>query len=392
MRTILFSAILLASSLDGITLPEIISSSLSKSPSLEAIEARIAANKQNINISNQFSNPQLLLTKNSLDTSHAMSQTTLTLKQKLPYYGKRDAGKDVALAQDEILQQKLQTAKVALVERIKNEAYSIWELQELYKIINEYVKLTKRNIELYESYTSINDNQHMGIMKASLSLSELKIQKSSINSKIYSAYSRLSYLAAMNINDLEIALELGSTPNLSELLHSLSSNPQIALKTKELQKQNAKVEMASRNNYPDINLIAGYSYRENFDDYLNVGIGLSLPIYSTEDYKEEEARALVLSAQSMREDTQSSVNATLKIYYSQMLSSYEIYHIIQDDSLPQISHMFEVSNSSISTGADLFKYIDVLFSKLNLESKSINAVSDYNRAKAKIAQLKGETK
>ena len=388
----LIAFMFLSSSLYSITLDEIIDSSLSKSPSLEAIKARIEANEQNINNSNQFSNPQLLLTTNTLDSSQAMSQTVLTLKQKIPYYGKRDANEKVALAEDEVLEQKLQTAKVALVERIKNEAYAIWELQELEKIINQYILLTKGNIELYESYASTNSNQHMGIMKAELSLSELKIQKSSIKAKTYSAYSRLSYLSAMDIQDLDIVLELDKKPDLSLLQNSLNSNPQIILKERELQKQNAKVEMASRNNYPDINLIAGYSYRENFDDFLNVGIGLTLPIYSSEDYKEEEARAVALSAQNMKQDTVISVNSTLKVYYSQMLSSYEIYHIIQDDSLAQIEHMFELSSSSISTGDDLFKYIDVLFSKLSLEKKSINAISNYKRAEAKISQLRGETK
>ena len=392
MRTILLGTFLLASSLYSITLDEIIDSSLSKSPSLETIEARIEANKQNINVSKQFSNPQLLLTTNTLDSSQAMSQTVLTIKQKLPYYGKRDSNEKVALAQDGVLEQKLQSAKVTLVQRIKNEAYTIWELEELYKITDEYVRLTKRNIELYESYTSISDNQHMGIMKASLSLSELKIEKNSIKAKIHSAYARLSYLAALEVEELDITLEIGEKPNLSKLQNSLSSNPQILLQEKELQKQNAKVEMASVNNYPDINLIVGYSYRENFDDFLNIGVGLSLPIYSREDYKEEEARSLLLSAKSKKEDTKIAVDSTLKVYYSQMLSYYEIYHIIEDDALGKLSHMFELSNSSISTGSDLFKYIDVLFSKLRLEKKSINAVSNYNRAQAKISQLRGETK
>lgn len=392
MHHIALVPFLFVSSLYAITLDEVISHSLSKSPSLEAIEARVEANKQNINISKQFSNPELLLSKNTLDSSQAMSKTVLSIKQKLPFYGKRDANEKVSLAEDELLMQKLQTAKVTLVERIKNEAYTIWELQELQKIINEYIELTTRNIELYESYASTNSNQHIGIMKAELSLSELKIQQSSINSKIYSAYSRLSYLSAIEIKDLDIELKLDKKPNLTLLQNSLSSNPQIVLKEKELQKQNAKVEMASRNNYPDVNLIAGYAYRENFDDYLKIGVGLTLPIYSTEDYKAEKSRAVALSARSMKEDTVISVNSTLKVYYSQMLSSYEIYHIIQDDSLPKIEHMFELSSSSISTGADLFKYIDVLFSKLNLEKKSVNAISNYKRAEAKISQLSGALK
>lgn len=63
-----------------------------------------------------------------------------------------------------------------------------------------------------------------------------------------------------------------------------------------------------------------------------------------------------------------------------------------DDALPQVAHMFELSGTSISIGADLFKYIDVLFQKLDLEQKSIKAVTNYNLANAKIAQLKGEIK
>jgi len=392
MRKFLLLTLTLSSLLYGVTLEELIDSSLAKSPSLEVIESKLLANKQAINISNQFSNPEFLLTKNSLDSSQAMSQTVLSIKQKIPYFSKRDTNKKVSLAQEKILEQRLQSAKVALVQSVKNEAYTIWELEELSKIVETYMNLTQKNIELYESYTTLNGSAHMGIMKAELSLLELKTQKSVLDAKIYSAYSRLSYLSAYKVDKLDISLKIEKKPELKELQNSLSLNPQILLQERKIAKQSAKVKMASINNYPDINLIAGYSYRENFDDYVNFGIGLSLPIYSTEEYKEEKARAVLLSAKSQKEDTESSVNATLKIYYAQMLSAYEVYHIVQDDALPKLAHMFELSSSSISTGSELFNYIDILFSKLNLEKKSINAVSTFKRAQAKISQLKGETK
>jgi len=392
MKKVLFAMFLLYSSVWAISLEEIIAASLSKNPSLESINERIQANKYNIAVSNQFANPELLITKNTLDSSQAMSKSVVTLKQKIPFYNKRDTNKKIALAEDALLGEKLYAAKTKLVERIKSEAYTIWKLNELYKIIDEYVTLTKQNIDLYESYTSIDENQHIGIMKAELSLSDLQIQKSVLREKINSAYARLSYLAAFKVNHLDINLQIGDKPDLITLQKSLSENPDIRIKDKEVLKQNAKLKMADLNNYPDINLIAGYAMRENFDNYFTVGVGLSLPIYGTEDYKEEEARAMVLSITSQKADTEISVNAELESYYAQMLSSYEIYHIIEDDALPQVAHMFELSGSSISIGADLFKYIDVLFQKLDLEQKSIKAVANYNLAKAKIAQLKGEIK
>ena len=392
MKRVILSIFFFSSLAQAISLDEIINTSLAKNPSLESINERIEANKHSIEVSDQFSNPQLLITKNTLGSEQAMSKSVVTIKQKIPFYHKRETNKKIALAQDELLNEKLHAAKTKLVENIKSAAYTIWKFNELYKIIDEYVRLTKQNIALYESYTSINENQHMGIMKAELSLSDLRIQKSALRAKIASAYARLSYLAAFKVKHLDIDLTISTKPNLALLQKSLGNNPDIKIKAKELLKQNAKLNMADKNNYPDFNVIAGYNYRENFDNYFTFGLGISLPIYGTEDYKEEEARALVLSAASQKADTQISVTATLESYYAQMLSAYEIYHIVQDDALPQVAHMFELSGSSIATGSDLFKYTDVLFQKLDLEQKSIKAVVNYNLAKAKISQLKGEIK
>ena len=390
MKTLLLSALLLGASLNAFTLEEVIQSSLSKNPSLEVIEARLEANKQNIDVANQFTNPEMSLTSNTIDSSQAMSQTVLTIKQKIQYYNKRDSKQEVSLANEELLKEQLNSAKVALVGEIKQEAYTLWELREQKRIINEYIKLTQKNIELFEAYTSVSENQHMGIMKAELSLADLSIENSTLDAKIYSAYSRLSYLAATDINSLEIGLTLENKPNLETLKQSILHNPSIAMKEKEIKKQDANIVVADVNNYPDFNLIAGYAYRENFDNYFNFGLSLALPIYATEDALEEEAKAVKIALVSQKSDLEISIDSLLKVYYAQMLSAYQTYHIIQDDALPQVAHMFELSSSSIATGGDLFKYIDVLFDKLKLEQKSITAVALYNKNRAKISELAGE--
>ena len=389
MRTFLFSLLLLSISLHAQTLSQIIELSLSKSPSLESINARLQANKYALDIADQFKNPELLITKNSLNSSEKMSQSVATIKQQIPFYGKRDSKEKIVLAQDALLEEQLNDAKVTLVERIKNEAYTIWELQELDNIIEQYIQLTKQNVELYETYTSIDDNQHMGIMKAELSLSDLKIQRSALKAKILTAYARLSYLSATTVKNLDITLEMGEKPENLQTSLLLQNNPKLLIKAKEIQKQNAKVALADLESYPDINLMGSYAYRENYENYFTLGIGISLPIYGTEDTQMQEQKALKLSTQAQQADTKIALDAELSVYTAQMLSSYEIYHIVQDEALPQVAHMFELSSSSISTGGDLFKYIDVLFQKLSLEKKSIIALGNYKRSQAKIAQLSG---
>ena len=381
----------LSSTLYGLSLNEVIVKALDKNPSLESINYRLLANKSNIRTSSSFANPILTLADNNLDKDQAMSRSSISLQQKLPYFGKRDSLEKIALAQDNILSETLQEARVNLVEKIKAQAYSIWELDELYVIIIEYVALTRQNINLFESYTATEDSQHMGIMSAELTLSDLRIKKSILKAQIHSAYARLSYLCGFKVRDLEVKLVVWDLPSMQSFQEGLLGNKALAIREKEVAKSKAMTHKASLDNYPDVNLLASYSYRENFDDFWTFGVGLSLPIYGTEDDKEEEARALSLSIESLKEDTQVQINTELEDAYVQMQSAYEIYHIVQDEALPQIEHMFELSNSAISTGGDLFRYIDILVQKLQLEQKSIASVANYNRSMAKIEALSGDT-
>lgn len=389
MRHILW-ILLLGSGLYAITLDEAIERALKENPSLEAIHERILAGRSAVDASDQFSNPEISYVQNTLDNRQAMSQKIVTLKQKLPYYGKRESMQKVALAQDGVLQESLVKAQAGLVYAIKEEAYTVWELERVYAITCGYEELTKQNIDLHESYSSISDSHHLGIMSATLKLSDLRIQKSMLNAKINASYARLSYLLSFELSDLELDLDVSDMPGMSDLEKGLENNRDVALKEQELRREQARVKAAELNNYPDVTLLAGYSFRERFDDYATFGVGVSLPIYGTEDDKEQEARRLALSAQSMKEDMKVSVDAQFQSSYAQMKSAYETYHIIHDEVLPQIEHMFDLSSSSISTGSDLFKYMDILLQKLKLEQKSINAVADYNRARAKISLLSGE--
>jgi len=202
MRALLLIFTLLGSNLYAMSLDDVIAKALNQNPSLASITHRIEANNANIDASNQFANPTLSYTQNTLGSSEKMSRSTLAFQQKLPYFNKRDTRQKVAIAQGEVLSENLEQAKVTLVNAIKNQAYAIWEIRELLQTIRDYEELTKQNIELFESYTSTIENQHMGIMSAELTLSDLHIQKSTLDSKLYKAYAKLSYLASFKVKTL----------------------------------------------------------------------------------------------------------------------------------------------------------------------------------------------
>ena len=390
MKQVLIILFTLVLDLSALSLDEIIFHALENNPSLSSLQERILANKQAINASDQFTNPELLILTNTIDANEPMRQESITFKQKLPYFGKRDAARQVALAQEGVLGEDLHGAKVKLIYAIRTKVYKIWKMQQVYQIICDYEDLTLQNIALYESYTMTSDNQHIGIMSAELALSDLRIQKSLLLSQITSAYATLSYLSAQEVSDLKIELSMGEMPGMSGMQKALDNNPDLALKNKEIKMEDARMQSLQKEVYPDISLVAGYSHRENFADFATFGLGVTLPVYGTEGYRQEEIRRLKLSKESLKEDTKSAISAEFQNAYAQMKSAYETYHIINDQALPQVEHMFELINASISAGGDLFKYIDIVVQKLKLEQKSIEAVARYNQATAKIKALSGK--
>ena len=390
MKTLLFSLILLYLPLNAMTLDTLIESSLQKNPSLESINHRITSMQELETVADNFANPSLTYTQNTLSQAEKMSKKTVTFTQKLPYFGKRDAQKDIYTAKVNLLAENLEEAKVILAREIKKEAYRAWEYEKTYVIIEDYENLTRQNIGLFESYTSTSQKQHMGIMSAELTLSDLKIQKNALKAKIESAYAKISYLANQKVNKLNFSGEMTPIKTNIGSNTSLANNHLLIAKKKEVALNKAFVKNAELSNYPDFNLIIGYAHRENFDNYANVGVGITLPIYGSEDAKEQSTRSSLLATQSAKEDLKIRIKSQLQEASFAMQSAYDIYHIVNDEALPQLAHMFELTSSSVTTGGDLFKYIDILVQKLKIEQKSIHAIADYKRAEADIEALKGK--
>ena len=223
----LFFIFALSFMLHAITLDEIVFKALEKNPSLESINSRIKASEYTIQSSTKFSNPELLLTTNTLDSDEKMSQTTLTFKQKIPYYSKLDSKENLAIASKELLESSLLKAKVKLVYEIKISAYNIWSLQENYRKLNQHEKLTQQTVKLYETYSTTLQNQHMFIMDAELLLLDIKIQKSELEAELVSAYAQLSSLCAFEVDDLNISLIIPKLPTKEALKLGLSKNVDI---------------------------------------------------------------------------------------------------------------------------------------------------------------------
>ena len=365
--------------------------------SLKTIEQRVSAIDNEYDISRNFSDPIFSFSMSDIQFSdpsnrslEPMQYTAVNFQQKIPYFGKRDAQSRKISAKKQKVSLSLEQTKVKLVKGIKITAYSIWQIEEELKITDEYIKLTKQNIELYSAYASSDTKSHMSIMSAEMALSELKIKKSRLDGALVGFYKHLSYLSAMEVNSVEMDMEVKPLKDLSFYTQGKTQNISYKIKAATLREANEDIKVKELSSYVDPVVKVGYYYREAFEDYANIGIAFSLPIYSTQESNTQKSRKLALASKSEIVDIDNKNLAFIEQTYAKLEDSYRVYDIIQNQSMPQIEHMFELSSSSIKNGDELFIYIKLLEQKLSLDEKSIRVVTAYHKNIARLDALIGE--
>ncbi len=395
MRIILF-ALVTVGFLQAQSIQQLITQSLKKHPSLQTIEHRLSLMDERIAISQNFSNPDLSFTINDMHfgdlTSRdlePMQYQSVNFKQKFPWFGKLDARKTYTQAQRSVILDSYDAAKVKLAEEIRMTAYTMKELEERIHILNKYKAVAKQNIDLYTSYASTENKSHTSSMSASLLFSKIKIRSQRYKAVLKTQKARLKYLVQGNVNTVSDRLKIKRPKSLRHYLSKLHNNPRyhMTLSAKEVATANKNIQDLNIN--PDPYVKVGYFNRQDYPDYASVTVGFSVPLYGTEELESEAARKEVLAATSASLDVESSLKSEIETMHAKLREAYMIYDIIQNDSLPQLEHMFELTQSSIQSGGDLFAYTNLLEQKLSLEEERTSIKAEYLRTEAKLRSLTG---
>jgi outer membrane protein TolC len=376
---------------------QLINQSFKKHPSLQTIEYRLSQMDERVAISQNFSNPDLSFTINDIQFGDPLSRDlepmqyqAVNFKQKFPWFGKLEAKKNYTLSQKDVILNSYEAAKVKLAEEIRMTAYTMKELQGRIAILNRYKAVARQNIELYTSYASTENKSHTSTMSASLLLSKIKIRGQKYLAILKSQKARLKYLVQGKVSSISDTLRIKSPKSLQRYLSKMEHNPNYTMRISQKNVANANKAIRDLESTPDPYVKVGYFNRQDFPDYASVTVGFSLPLYGTEALESEAARKEILAASSAALDFKSTLASEIEIMHAKLTEAYMIYNIIQNESLPQLEHMFELTQSSIQNGGDLFAYTSLLEQKLALEEERISIKAEYLRTQAKLKSLIGE--
>lgn len=396
MRGILIT-LLTVGLLEAQSINQLVKQGLKKHPSLQTIEHRLSLMDEKVSISQNFSNPDLSFTINDMQFGdffsrdlEPMQYQAVNFKQKFPWFGKLDARKTYVEAQKIVILHSYDAAKVKLAEEIRMTAYTLKEIEKRIKILNQYKAVAQQNIELYTSYASTENKSHTSSMSASLMLSKIKIRSQRYKAILQTQKAKLKYLIQGEVSSVSDSLSIKKPKSLHYYLSKIYHNPKYNMTLSAKNVASANKAMLDLEINPDPYVKVGYFNRQEFPDYASITVGFSIPLYGTEELESEAARKEVLAASSASLDFESSLQSEIEIMYTKLTEAYMIYDLIQNESLPQLEHMFELTQTSIQEGGDLFAYTTLLEQKLDLEEQSISIKAEYLRTQAKLKSLIGE--
>lgn len=395
MRLIFF-ILLVAGTVQAKSIQQLIDIAIKNHPSLQTIEHRLSAMDDKIEKSQNFSNPDLSLTINDIHfenptdrTLEPMQYNAINFKQQFPWFGKLDARKTFTQAQKRVMMDSYEAAKTALAEEIRMTAYTMKELEDRISIVNRYKTLAQQNIDLYTAYASAENKSHTDSMSASLMLSKIKIRAERYQMILKSQKAKLKYLVQGKVSTVSDSLKIKRPKPIGSYLSKIDNNPKFKMKLSERNVADANKAIHDLSVTPDPYVKVGYFNRKEYPDYASVTVGISLPLYGSEKLNSEAARKEALAAQSASLDYRYSLESEITIMYAKLNEAYRIYTILHNESLPQLEHMFELSQSNIQNGGDLFAYTNLLEQKLALEEELVSIKAEYLRTTAKLKSLTG---
>ena len=394
---ILFLTLSTIVTLNAQNIQQLIKQSIKEHPSLQSIKHKLSAMDERITLSQNFANPDVSFTINDMQFNNPLSRNlepmqyqAINFKQKFPWFGKLDARKTYTEAQKTVILDSYDAAKVKLAEEIRMTAYTIKEIEARIHIIHKYIDVSKQNIKLYTSYASTESKNHTNSMNASLLLTKVKIKEANYKAILKSQKAKLKYLVQAKVHTISDKLVMTKPKSLQYYMNKLVNNPIYKMSLSQKNVADANREIQSLDSTPDPYVKVGYFNRSAFNDFASITVGATLPLYGSEKLKTEAARIEVLAAASASLDYKSSLESDIETMYAKLMEAYTIYNILNNETLPQIEHMFELTQASIQQGGDLFAYTNLLEQKLNLEEESISIKAEYFRTTAKLKSLIGE--
>ena len=374
---------------------------LERSPSLQAMSARVGQAAARSRQAGLRPNPELRVEMEDFAGSGGFTgtdeaQATIGIGQILELGGKRRARLDVAEAAESVVSIDQRRARRDLIAATSRAFYDVLRAQSERALADDTVRIDEQIVSVVAGRVRAGSSSRVELTKAEVALAGARMARSQSERSLLSARRRL----AASWGDPEAHFEQAVTstesvvppPTLASLLPRIEKTLEIERSAAELRRREAGVAVEERQRIPNVEVGLGYRRLAGPDDDAMVAdLRLPLPIFDRNQGGVLEAKQRVASAEAERRTLIGDLAASLQESHDALSMAHEEIRALDDAILPAATTAFEAIREGYREGR--FSYLDLLDAERTLNAarkRRIDATTAYQISLVEIDRLVGE--
>lgn len=293
----------------------IIAKALEANPELKALESEFTMSRAQIGPAGSLEDPMLGFEVMNVPTDSfrmsefEMSGLQISLAQKLPYPGKRDAQREIATLRSQTLDHRIQQMKLNIGWTIKRIYYELYLKSHKKKILENQRAFLRQTLKTSRDRYALNQISQASILNLQVEEAQLVNEQLRLSSEMKDLEAELAHISghAERVPSMSLA-RLHRTPfNLKEWTDAvvaekvLTQNAELQALQTDVKVSDASLHLARKSYLPDFEVMASYIKRDkiagmetptNGQDLIGARIGISLPLWGASKQSEQIREAV----------------------------------------------------------------------------------------------------
>jgi len=388
-------------------LPAIVATALANNPELKSSGSRWQMFTSKARQAGALDDPMFMFKLQNMPVRNPLafnkdtqSGMVVGVSQQLPFWGKRDLRKKIALHEADSYKWAFEERKRELSRMVKETYYKLWAVDRELEVIDKNLLLLGDFVTLTGLRYSLGQGVQQDIYKAGLEKSKMLEMQITLQQQRKSLEANLNYLLYRPANTpvgpvagFAMPQVLLTAEQLNDI--ALDQRPQIKSLNSLVEKGAAGRRLAGKENYPDLNLSFEYMIREPVAtematdpgyNMFSVGVAFNLPVWR------EKRQAMVaesMAETAMSTDELNALKNNISYTINQTLSELERLRrtvaLYREGIIPQAKQSFESAVIGYRVGKiDFLTLLDGRMTLFNYQRQLYEAQAEYM---IKIAEL-----
>ncbi|MGQ0634821.1 MAG: TolC family protein [Planctomycetaceae bacterium] len=385
----------------SLSLEELVAAVRERNPTLQAAWAAWAAASERYPQAVALDDPmfQSMFAPGSFpSTSNVQSSYYLGIGQKIPWFGKRALRGDMAQAEANALALDSQEVQLRLEEATRVAYFD-------YYLVHRELELIRANIGDTQKFRGTAQRKfelalvtYQDVLQAEVELAKLESQLIEFEQNGRVTTARINTLLhrapAHPLPPPVVTLPIGGELPPVEMLRQLAveQRPELSALASRLQAEQAAVELACKEFYPDFEFMGRYDqFWTDVEQRPQVGMNMNIPL--NQSRRRAAVREATCRLAKMQAEYQQQIDNILhdvQAAYARAEGSRQTVQLYADKILPKAQENVEAATSGYEAGTiDFLRLIEAQRELLGLREKQQAAIAEYHRRRAGLERIVG---